>query len=151
MGEVNVDFGAGDAGEDAARHYRLIPEGVYLARVWSVREAKSKASGNPMLAIDFKIEQPGYDKRHVWDNFSLQRQALWRLSKFMQVLGLDHEGAVKIDLEEDLIGKSVFVVLQHKTLLQGKLREEVTEYREAEQSEMDPLADSGEPGGDVPF
>lgn len=149
MGEVNVNFTQSDEG-DEARRYRLIPEGVYPAKVWDVKEQVSKKSGKPMLFIDFKLEHPAYSKRHAFDTFSLQQQALWRLAKFMQLLGLDHSGAVTIDFDRDLIGKNVLIVLEHKQISPGKVREEIVDYREAEQSESDPYG-GGDIGDDVPF
>jgi hypothetical protein len=129
--------------EDDGPQFELLPEGLYGARIWAVEQKIGLHSGEPYMAFDFKIDD---SPRHLFDNFSLQSQSLWRLKRLFQLLGLPSEGTIEVDWNEDVVGKRVQLVVEHKER-KGKMRETVTEYRSLKGGGGAPDDDFGE----VPF
>lgn len=121
---TRITFPAGDDGPE----FELLPEGVYAAKIWAVQQKMGRTSGEPYMAFDYKIDD---SPRHLWDNFSLQEQALWRLKRLFGILGLACEGTVDVDWDEELVGQRVEIVVEHKKR-EDKMREVITEYRSLE-------------------
>jgi len=91
--------------------YAVIPEGRYDLIIESGAQKTSKAAGNPMLEVQFKILGPNFANRKVWHNFMLTDGSEKFLVFFLEAVG------VKDLLEEDdvstetilrsIIGKTV--------------------------------------------
>src|SRR5690349_16462675 len=76
-----------------------IPDGPYVLAVTSVTQKKGAETGQPYLAWEYKIHEGPYKGRKVWDNTSLQPQALWKLRSVMESMGMDIEdGEFELDL-----------------------------------------------------
>jgi hypothetical protein len=124
---IKVDFKGVEAGG-----VRTLPDGNYLVVVHSVEKAEGKESGNTYLAWQFKVK----DKKHkgvlVFDNTSLQPQALFRLRALLEAIGEDisETKAMSIDCGE-LIGKELKIeVINEK--YQGKSTPKVASYDSAD-------------------
>jgi len=78
-----------------------VPDGAYVLAVSSVTQKKSQESGQPYLSWEFKVDEGRYKGRKVWDNTSLQPQALWKLRNLFECMGMDiDDGEFEVDLEE---------------------------------------------------
>lgn len=78
-----------------------VPDGPYVFIVSSVTQKKSQESGQPYLSWEFKVDEGHYKGRKVWDNTSLQPQALWKLRNLFECMGMDiDDGEFEVDLEE---------------------------------------------------
>lgn len=112
--DVTVDFSGIDSGGGG----RLIPEGEINLEVVSIEEKLSK-DDNPYLAWKWKVADGPYKGSTVYDNTSLQPQALWRLKGLLEAMKVDVEdGKQGINFGE-LKGKTCRVEIAHETY-QGK-------------------------------
>lgn len=118
---VRVDFSGVDTSGG-----REIPDGQYLLAVEAVEEKESQ-EGNPYLAWTYKVVEGDAKGGRVWDNTSLQPQALWRLAKLLRYLGVeDIEGEMDLDLGS-YIGRQVRVEILNETY-QGKRKPRITDF-----------------------
>lgn len=78
----------------------LLPPGKYHGHIVEASECVSKASGNPMIKLEIKVEgQFIYEYLGAWNE--------WKLKHLMDTVGLDYtHGTVTMD---DLRGKRVLV------------------------------------------
>ncbi len=84
--KINVDLPDSDG-------LSLVAPGWHRARVFEV-DCKTASSGVEYLRISFEITDGPYARRRVWDGFSLQPRALWRLKRLLKAVGLPHSGPV---------------------------------------------------------
>lgn len=83
--------------------YSKASEGIHTAKVAEIQE-KTSQGGDPMLQFAFEIIK-GEDKGcKVFESFSLNDKALWKLKAFLQAIGMKADGKLKLDLDK-LIGK----------------------------------------------
>lgn len=123
--KVRVDFSGVDTSSG-----REVPDGQYLLAVESVEE-KESSEGNPYLAWTYKVAEGDVKGAKVWDNTSLQPQALWRLAKLLRCLGVDEiEGEMDLDLGS-YIGRQVHAEILNETY-QGKRKPRVTDFLSTE-------------------
>lgn len=97
---MNINF------ENVASREPLEP-GKYQLRIAECSEAVS-STGNPMIKLVYDVIAndegeaiPG--GRKLWDNMSLQEQALFRLKDLLDACGYDTSGSLDFE-PEDLIG-----------------------------------------------
>ena len=118
---ITVDFEGVESGA------RAIPDGNYLAEITEIKETESKSSGEPMLALKWKVTSKTSKGATVFDNISLQPQALWRLKGLMEALGQEvPDSSMEIDLEE-LEGQSACIEITNE-VYEGKDRPRVTAH-----------------------
>lgn len=96
MASINLDFSNVPSREP-------LPEGIYPVSIAKVEQTLSKSSGNPMLKIEFNINDPEYSGRKVWANYVLTEAAMWKVMELFKALGLPTESIVSIDTDE-LVG-----------------------------------------------
>jgi hypothetical protein len=133
---LKVDF----TGVEAGGGFN-IPDGQYVLAVTGVTQKKGAESGNPYLSWEFKVDSGKYKNRKIWDNTSLQPQALWKLRGLLECMGLDVEdGEFEIDLG-DLEGELVGAEIVNEKY-EGKDKPKVANYMPAED------VDDGDTGGD---
>lgn len=78
-----------------------IPDGIYALTVSSVTQKKGAETGQPYLSFEYKVAEGKYKGRKVWDNVSLQPQALWKLRNLLECMGMEVEdGEFEIELED---------------------------------------------------
>lgn len=103
---VSVDFGGVESGGG-----RPCRDGRWKAYPTSC-ELKETDEGNEYLSFKWKVTS-GPDKGAViWDNCSLQPQALWRLKTLLEVWGEDvPDGAMDLD-PDDMTGEDKEIVIE---------------------------------------
>ena len=125
---------------------KAIPEGRYTVKVAEAELAESQ-SGNPMLKITFEVVEGKKKGAKLFENCSLQPQALFKLKALL--LALDYEipeGAFDLDVDE-LIDMECDVEVAHETY-EGKKRSRIVEYITGEDGEDDEDDDEDEEDDD---
>ena len=118
---IKVDFS-----EVESQDFSL-PNGPYILAVTSVEKKRSEASGNDYLAWEYKVSEGKHKGKKVWDNTSLQPQALWRLRNLLEAMGMEIEdGEMDIDLDE-LAGELVGVEIENEKY-QGKNKARIINF-----------------------
>lgn len=124
---VNVDL----SGVETSR--RAIPEGTYSLVVNQV-EQKTSREGNPMISFEFEVSEGPHKGAKLFENCSLQPQALFKLKSVLMALGMEIPNkAFDLNLK-DLIGLECEVEVGHETY-EGKKRARILEYINPEESE----------------
>lgn len=124
---VNVDL----SGVEASR--KAIPEGTYEV---VVNEATQKDSrdGNPMIAFEFEVTEGANKGAKLYENCSLQPQALFKLKSVLLALGMDIPNkAFDLNLR-DLVGLTCEVEIGHE-VYEGKKRARILQYNDPEESQ----------------
>ncbi len=124
---IKVNFKGVEAGAKA------LPDGTYTVTVEEVEQFESEG-GNDCLKWKLKVSEGKNKGRVIFDNTSLQPQALFRLRGLLESLGHEVEDSeVTLDLSE-FIGKSMVVEVANETY-QGKKNPKVVTYGSAEDAE----------------
>lgn len=85
-----------------------IDPGTYAATISNLTEKVGSSSGKPYLALELTVQDDDFDGRKVFDNVSLQENALWKLKELAEAAG------VEIDDEfdtEDFLGCELSIVV----------------------------------------
>jgi len=118
---VRVDF----TGVDTSGGIE-VPDGSYNLTVESIEEKESQ-EGNPYLAWIYRVKDGPCKGARIYDNTSLQPQALWRLAKLLRALKEDDlEGTKDLDLAS-YNGREIEVEIVNETY-QGKRKPRVTDF-----------------------
>jgi hypothetical protein len=126
---VNVDL----SGVETSR--KTIPEGVYTLVVDSATQ-KNSQGGNPMIVFEFSVAEGKYQGSKLYENCSLQPQALFKLKSVLIALGLDIPNkAFDLDLK-DLIGMTCEAEVGHE-VYEGKKKARILEYIDPSDSDSD--------------
>lgn len=126
---VNVDL----SGVEASR--KAIPEGTYEV---VVNEATQKDSrdGNPMIAFEFEVAEGTHKGAKLYENCSLQPQALFKLKSVLLALGMNIPNkAFDLNLR-DLVGLTCEVEVGHE-VYEGKKRARILQYNDPEETQVD--------------
>jgi hypothetical protein len=124
---VNVDL----SGVEASR--KAIPEGTYEV---VVNEATQKDSrdGNPMIAFEFEVAEGAHKGTKLYENCSLQPQALFKLKSVLLALGMNIPNkAFDLNLR-DLVGLTCEVEVGHE-VYEGKKRARILQYNDPGESQ----------------
>ena len=125
----NVDL----SGVETSR--KTIPEGTYTLVVDSATQ-KSSQGGNPMIAFEFSVAEGKYQGSKLYENCSLQPQALFKLKSVLVALGLEIPNkAFDLDLK-DLIGLTCEAEVGHE-VYEGKKKARILEYIDPSDSDSD--------------
>lgn len=123
-GSVSVDL----SGVETSR--KAIPEGTYEVVVNSA-ELKNSKSGNNMVALEFEVVDGPHKGGKLFENCSLQPQALFKLKSVLMALGLEIPNkAFDLDLGE-LVGLTCEVEVGHE-VYEGKKRARILQYNDPE-------------------
>lgn len=133
---VNIDL----SGVEVSR--KVIPEGTYLVVVNEVKMGKSKED-KPKVAFEFEVSEGPNKGFKLFENCSLQPQALFKLKSILMALGVDiPDGAFDLNLK-DLVGLTCEVEVGHE-VYEGKKRARILEFiNPAESDEDDEDEDEG--------
>lgn len=124
---VNLDL----SGVEVSR--RAIPEGTYAVVVNKAELTKSR-EGNNMIKMEFEVTEGPHKGAKLFENCSLQPQALFKLKSVMLALGMNiPEGSFDLDTN-DLVGLNCEVGVGHETY-EGKKRARILEYINAEEAD----------------
>ena len=133
---VNVDL----SGVEASR--KAIPEGTYEV---VVNEATQKDSrdGNPMISFEFEVAEGAHKGAKLYENCSLQPQALFKLKSVLLALGMDIPNkAFDLNLR-DLVGLTCEVEVGHE-VYEGKKRARILQYNDPEETQDEEDGDEEE-------
>lgn len=98
-GGVSVDMSGVESGG------RAVADGRYKAYPVECEEKEGESSGEPYLAFKWKITSKEAKNATLYDNCSLQPQALWRLKTLLEAMDMEvPDGVMEID-PDDLIGE----------------------------------------------
>lgn len=123
---INVDL----SGVEASR--KAIPEGTYEVVVNEATQKNSR-DGNPMIAFEFEVQEGPHKGAKLYENCSLQPQALFKLKSVLLALGIDIPNkAFDLNLR-DLIGLTCEVEVGHE-VYEGKKRARILQYNDPEDS-----------------
>lgn len=124
---VNVDL----SGVEVSR--KAVPEGTYTLVVNSATQKKSQ-EGKPMISFEFEIDEGPYKGSKLYENCSLQPQALFKLKSVLIALGLEIPNkAFDLDLK-NLIGLTCEVEVGHE-VYEGKKRARILQYNDPNEVE----------------
>ena len=108
-----------------------LPNGSYLVEIESMELAKS-STNNDMIKTMYKLVVPleGFSKK-LFDNFSLQVQAGWKLKNMLEAAQVPHtaipgmnKGDFELDFDTgDAIGRRLIVRMEQETFLSNRLDE----------------------------
>lgn len=80
---------------------RAVPDGNYTAFITECAEKEGESSGEPYLACKWKITSGKAKGATVYDNISLQPQALWRFKTMLECMEVDvPDGEMDIDTDD---------------------------------------------------
>ena len=126
---VNVDL----SGVEASR--KAIPEGTYEVVVNEATQKNSR-DGNPMIAFEFEVAEGAHKGAKLYENCSLQPQALFKLKSVLLALGMDIPNkAFDLNLR-DLVGLTCEVEVGHE-VYEGKKRARILQYNDPEEAQED--------------
>ena len=143
---VSVDLSGVETGGKA------IPEGVYTVKVNEAELAESQ-TGNPMVKFVFEVTEGKNKGAKLFENCSLQPQALFKLKNLLMALGYDiPEGAFDLEVD-DLLDLECQVEVAHEKY-EGKTKSRIVEYigedsdDEEDEEDSDDEEDDEEDSGD---
>lgn len=133
---VNVDL----SGVEASR--KAIPEGTYEVVVNEATQKNSR-DGNPMIAFEFEVAEGAHKGAKLYENCSLQPQALFKLKSVLLALGMDIPNkAFDLNLR-DLVGLTCEVEVGHE-VYEGKKRARILQYNDPEETQDEEGVDEEE-------
>lgn len=116
MARLNLDFSNVPSRDP-------LPEGTYPASIAKVEQILSKSSGNPMLKIEFNIDDEQFQGRKVWGNYVLTENAMWKVQELFSALGLDTDAIVDMDTDE-LVGMTCNLKIAQREY-EGNIQNEI--------------------------
>jgi len=119
-GGIAVDFSGVESGG------RAIPDDDYLLEVVSCEEKEGRESGALYLSWKYKVAEGTYKGATVYDNTSLSPQALWRLKRLLEAMGIQADGKMSLDINS-FKGKRVLAQIANETY-NGKEKPRVVEF-----------------------
>jgi len=130
-GAVTVNFSGVESGG------RKCPDGTYEAEVTSA-EMEESSSGNPMIVAKWKITKGKFKGTTLFDNISLQPQALWKLKTILEAMGIEaqEEDVEASEYAEAIVGESCTIMVVNETY-EGEQRPKVTGYGSGAEGESD--------------
>ena len=117
---MNIDF-------SSVPNREPLEEGTYLLTIAKAEE-KLSSTGNPMISLEYDVNatidgETVEGNRKLWDNYSLQSQALFKLKELFDALGMDTSNIVDIEIS-DLVGQQVQAKVIQETY-NGELRNRI--------------------------
>lgn len=104
---VSVDFTGVETGG------RPCPDGTYKAEITAFTQEES-STGNPMIVAKYKVLNGKGKGALIYDNLSLQPQALFRLKAVCEACGIEADGAADLDLD-DMVGQELLIDVENET------------------------------------
>ena len=120
---IKLDFSATQDND-----FSPLDAGTYDATIFTIEQKLGRESKQPYLEFTYQLSDGS--NRRLWQNFSLQPQALWKLKQHLVALGQDPEklaGEFEFDPRK-LLGTAVAVSVVTSTW-QGSPSNDVTEVQ----------------------
>lgn len=118
---------------------KVLSEGRHLLQVDSIEEKEGESSGEPYLAVKFKVVSDKGSGTPVYDNFSLQPQSLWKLRGMLESMGVEVDGEFEFT-PDDLADHTVGAEVVHEEY-QGKVKNRISGYFMADEFDADDDSD----------
>lgn len=114
-----------------------IPEGSYLGRPVEATKETSDSSGGEYISWTYEVTEGKHKGTKLYDNTSLQPQALWRLRTALDAMGVETpDGPYDLDLEAIVEDEDIVVALEvEDDKYQGKTRSKIVAVMPAEDAE----------------
>jgi hypothetical protein len=125
--KVSIDF-------TGVESYSKAAEGIHTAKVATIDEKTSQA-GDPMLQFAFEVIKGDSTGARVFESFVLKDNALWKFKAFLQAIGMQANGKLKLDLDK-LIGKVCDIEVFHEEY-NGQVRAKISDYYKTASSVSD--------------
>lgn len=125
--KVSIDF-------TGVESYSKAAEGIHTAKVATIDEKTSQA-GDPMLQFAFEVIKGDSTGARVFESFVLKDNALWKFKAFLQAIGMQANGKLKLDLDK-LIGKVCDIEVFHEEY-NGQVRAKISDYYKTTSSVSD--------------
>lgn len=102
------------------------PEGQWLAKVKKVELGEVQGSGEDALKAQFEVTSGSAKGNVVFETFSLNEKALWKLKTFLLAIGMKADGKMTLDMDK-LEGKICGIDVIHDEY-NGTKRAKVSAY-----------------------
>jgi hypothetical protein len=106
---------------DLQRGSGVIPEGIHRFVIVDaiVREGPS---GDPYINLTLDVDGGEFEGQRVWSTVSLGQKSRWKMDEFLDAIGADTEGRIKVsDIIRRCKGVRVLGLIAHQTY-EGKTR-----------------------------
>lgn len=111
---------------EGVESFRRCPEGEWLAKLKKIELGESQGSGDECLKAQFEVIDGRAKGDTVFETFSLNEKALWKLKGFLEAIGMKSTGKLNLDLDK-LEDKVCIIDVIHDEY-QGKKRAKVASY-----------------------
>ena len=111
---------------EGVESFRRCPEGQWLAKLKKIELGESQGSGDECLKAQFEVIDGRAKGDTVFETFSLNEKALWKLKGFLEAIGMKSTGKLNLDLDK-LEGKVCIIDVIHDEY-QGKKRAKIASY-----------------------
>lgn len=111
--------------------FEPLEDGNYNARITKIESRESQA-GSTYLQFEFTITDAVAKGRKVWDNYSLNEKALWKIAGLLSALGYEVDGELEFDPGE-LMGRELNITVGTEDY-KDKLRNKVNDHRELQET-----------------
>ena len=111
---------------EGVESFRRCPEGEWLAKLKKIELGESQGSGDECLKAQFEVIDGRAKGDTVFETFSLNEKALWKLKSFLEAIGMKSTGKLNLDLDK-LEGKVCIIDVIHDEY-QGKKRAKIASY-----------------------
>ena len=120
---------------EGVESFRRCPEGEWLAKLKKIELGESQGSGDECLKAQFEVIDGRAKGDTVFETFSLNEKALWKLKGFLEAIGTKSTGKLNLDLDK-LEGKVCIIDVIHDEY-QGKKRAKIASYINPEDVESE--------------
>ena len=111
---------------EGVESFRRCPEGEWLAKLKKIELGESQGSGDECLKAQFEVIDGRAKGDTVFETFSLNEKALWKLKSFLEAIGMKSTGKLNLDLDK-LEDKVCIIDVIHDEY-QGKKRAKIASY-----------------------
>jgi hypothetical protein len=105
--------------------FEPIPSAVYDARIFGM-DYNRASTGTPCLNIEFEIEGPTHEGRHIWGNIYLTEKASWKYQSLCNAVGITPSEELET---RDILSKKLRIVVKQTEGLDGNPRSEAVGFR----------------------
>lgn len=109
--------------------YRRCPEGEHLAKLKKIELGTVQGSGDDCFKAVFEVIKGDGEGCQVFETFSLNDKALWKLKSFLEAVGVKANGKIELDLNK-LEGK-ICIIDVIRDEYNGQKRAKIASYIKA--------------------
>lgn len=129
--------------------YRRCPEGEHLAKLKKMELGTVQGSGDDCFKAVFEVIKGDGEGCQVFETFSLNDKALWKLKSFLEAVGVKANGKTELDLNK-LEGK-ICIIDVIRDEYNGQKRAKIASYIKAPDDSEDDEDDDEEEEEEKPM